>query len=64
MSEEIIKYDGENAVSTGRGAGVEIAASREMAEVQAAVVMARRITRDEARASEKIKNACSRPSLA
>lgn len=65
MSEEIIKYDGDNnAVSTGRGAGVEIAASREMAEVQAAVVMARRFPRDEMRAVEKIKNACSRPSLA
>ena len=64
MSEEIIKYDGENAVSTGRGAGVEIAASREMAEVQAAVVMARRFPRDEMRAIEKIRNACSRPSLA
>lgn len=64
MSEEIIKYDGDNAVSTGRGAGVEIAASREMAEVQAAVVMARRFPRDEIRAMEKIRNACSRPSLA
>lgn len=65
MSEEIIKYDVDNnAVSTGRGAGVEIAASREMAEVQAAVVMARRFPRDEMRAVEKIKNACSRPSLA
>jgi hypothetical protein len=64
MSEDIIKYDGDNAVSTGRGAGVEIAASREMAEVQAAVVMARRFPRDEMRAVEKIKNACSRPTLA
>ncbi len=65
MSEDIIKYDGDNnAVSTGRGAGVEIAASREMAEVQAAVVMARRFPRDEIRAMEKIRNACSRPALA
>ena len=64
MSEDIIKYDGDNAVSTGRGAGVEIAASREMAEVQAAVVMARRFPRDEMRAIEKIRNACSRPTLA
>ena len=65
MSEEIIRYDGDNsAVSTGRGAGVEIAASREMAEVQAAVVMARRFPRDEMRAVEKIRNACSRPTLA
>ena len=64
MSEEMMKYDGDNAVSTGRGAGVEIAASREMAEVQAAVVMARRFPRDEMRAIEKIRNACSRPTLA
>ena len=64
MSEEMMTYDGDNAVSTGRGAGVEIAASREMAEVQAAVVMARRFPRDEMRAIEKIRNACSRPTLA
>ena len=64
MSEEMMKYDGGNTALTGRGAGVEIAASREMAEVQAAVVMARRFPRDEIRAVEKIRNACSRPTLA
>jgi hypothetical protein len=64
MNEEMMKYDGGQTALTGRGAGVEIAASREMAEVQAAVVMARRFPRDEMRAIEKIKNACSRPSLA
>ena len=64
MSEEMMKYDEGSSVSVGRGAGVEIAASREMAEVQAAVVMARRFPRDEIRALEKIKNACSRVTLA
>lgn len=65
MSEEMMKYDGgTTALTNGRGAGVEIAASREMAEVQAAVVMARRFPRDEIRAVEKIRNACSRPTLA
>jgi len=64
MSEEMMKYDGGQTALTGRGAGVEISASREMAEVQAAVVMARRFPRDEIRAVEKIRNACSRPSLA
>ena len=64
MSEEMMKYDGGQTALTGRGAGVEIAASREMAEVQAAVVMARRFPRDEIRAVEKIRNACSRPTLA
>jgi hypothetical protein len=64
MSEEMMKYDGGNTALTGRGAGVEIAASREMAEVQAAVVMARRFPGDEIRAVEKIRNACSRPTLA
>jgi len=64
MSEEMMKYDGGQTALTGRGAGVEISASREMAEVQAAVVMARRFPRDEIRAMEKIRNACSRPALA
>jgi len=64
MSEEMMKYDGGQTALTGRGAGVEIAASREMAEVQAAVLMARRFPRDEIRAMEKIRNACSRPALA
>lgn len=64
MSEEMMKYEGGTTALTGRGAGVEIAASREMAEVQAAVVMARRFPRDEIRAVEKIRNACSRPTLA
>lgn len=65
MSEEMMKYEGgTTALTNGRGAGVEIAASREMAEVQAAVVMARRFPRDEIRAVEKIRNACSRPTLA
>ena len=64
MSEEMMKYDGGQTALTGRGAGVEIAASREMAEVQAAVVMARRFPRDEIRAVEKNRNACSRPTLA
>lgn len=64
MSEEMMKYDGGQTALTGRGAGVEISASREMAEVQAAVVMARRFPRDEIRAVEKIRNACSRPTLA
>ena len=60
----MMKYDGGQTALTGRGAGVEISASREMAEVQAAVVMARRFPRDEIRAMEKIRNACSRPALA
>lgn len=45
-------------------ASVEIAQSREMAEVQAAVFMARKFPRDEIAATNRIMNACDRPTLA
>lgn len=58
----------ENGVSltpaARRAALVEAAATREMAEVQAAMVIAQRFPRDERAAIDRIVNACTRPSLA
>jgi hypothetical protein len=47
-----------------REAAVEVATQRELAEVQGAVLMARRFPRDERQAMDRILNACTRPSLA
>lgn len=47
-----------------RSANVEIAAAREIAEVQAHIIMAHRMPRDERRATDKIIQACTRPTLA
>lgn len=47
-----------------RSANVEIAAAREIAEVQAHIIMAHRMPRDERRAMDKIIQACTRPTLA
>jgi hypothetical protein len=43
---------------------VTIASSREVAEAQSAIVVAKRFPRNEIDALDKIKNACQRPSLA
>lgn len=42
----------------------EIAAEREIAEVQGAILMARRFPRDEIKATDRILQACTRPGLA
>jgi hypothetical protein len=47
-----------------RGALVEAAVQREIAEVQAGVIMAHRFPRDEILATDKIIRACTRPTLA
>lgn len=47
-----------------RGAGAEMGVSRVAAEVQAAMVIARKFPRDEVRARERIRTACSRQLLA
>lgn len=47
-----------------RSGGVELAAQREMAQVQAAVVMAKQFPRDPVAAAERIRNACQRRGLA
>ena len=64
MNEEMTKYEAGVEVQRHGGISSDIGQSREMAEVQAAVLMARRFQRDEMRAIEKIKNACARPGLA
>ena len=58
--ETMTKYEGGNVQTVSS----EIGQSREMAEVQAAVVMARRFPRDEKAAIDRIKNACCRQGLA
>lgn len=61
----LMKPEAQNQVGAWTGnASVEIAQSREMAEVQAAVYMARKFPRDEIAATNRILNACDRPSLA
>jgi hypothetical protein len=52
------------AEDTGGGALVEVASAREIAEVQAAVIMARRFPRDQVQAMDRVIQACTRPSLA
>lgn len=52
------------AAARGASASVEVAQAREMAEVQSMVIMARRFPRDEVRATDRIRNACQRESLA
>jgi hypothetical protein len=47
-----------------RSANVEVAAAREIAEVQAQMIMAHRLPRDEIRSMDKILQACTRPTLA
>jgi hypothetical protein len=47
-----------------RSANVEIAAAREIAEVQAHIIMAHRMPRDQMRAMDRILQACTRPTLA
>jgi hypothetical protein len=47
-----------------REAAIEVAAQRELAEVQGAIVMARRYPRDQIRAMDRILSACTRRSLA
>lgn len=64
MSNEVSKYEATTAPATRQNVSAEIAQSREMAEVQAAVVMARRFPRNEMQSIDKIRNACSRPGLA
>lgn len=54
----------EPAGAPGREAAVEVAAQRELAQVQGAILMARRFPRDERRSMDKILQACTRPSLA
>lgn len=55
-----------NAPTVARptGAVTEATAQREIAEVQAAVLMAKRFPRDQIRAMDRIMQACARPSLA
>ncbi len=51
-------------VEAGGGAMAKAMQTREMAEVQCAVVMAKQFPRDEQRSLDRILNACTRPSLA
>lgn len=51
-------------ISVQREASTEVAVQRELAEVQGAVLMARRFPRDQIKAMDKIIQACTRPSLA
>lgn len=48
----------------GGGAGASVAMSREVSEVQAAMVIARTFPRNTMQAIERVLNACTRPSLA
>ena len=51
-------------VNVPREAATEVAVQRELAEVQGAVLMARRFPRNPIQAMERILQACTRPSLA
>ncbi len=65
MSEEMTTYNAATGIQTKAGnASQEVAGTREMAEVQAAVFMARQFPRDERAAIDKIMTACQRPGLA
>jgi hypothetical protein len=55
---------GEPQAVAQREAATEVAVQRELAEVQGAVLMARRFPRDPRTAMDRIINACTRPSLA
>jgi hypothetical protein len=55
---------GAPAAPQERSANVEIAAAREIAEVQAHIIMAHRMPRDERRSMDRIIQACTRPTLA
>jgi hypothetical protein len=52
------------AASQERSANVEVAAQREIAEVQAHLIMAHRMPRDQRQAMDRIIQACTRPTLA
>ena len=65
MSEEMTKYNGgEVTTKAGSDMSTAVSASREMAEVQASIFMARQLPRDEQRAVARINNACGRSGLA
>lgn len=64
MSEELTKYEAGVEVQRHGGISSDVGQARELAEVQAAVLMARRFPRDEVRAVARITNACARPGLA
>ena len=53
-----------NAPAKTTGAMVAATESREIQEVQAAMVIAQRFPRDQRAAMDKILNACTRPELA
>jgi hypothetical protein len=55
---------GAPAAPQERSANVEVAAAREIAEVQAHLIMAHRMPRDERRSMDRIIQACTRPTLA
>lgn len=57
-------FKGGSVVAAPSGAVAEAAIQREIAEVQAAVVMAKRFPRDQVKAMDRILQACMRPSLA
>lgn len=64
MSTSMIERTGETGGAAARGAGSEMTVSRVAAEVQAAMVIARKFPRDEVKARERIRTACSRQLLA
>jgi hypothetical protein len=53
-----------NAVTSTDGAMVEVESQRSMQEVKASMIIAKQFPRDEAKAMDRILNACTRPSLA
>jgi hypothetical protein len=61
---EVVRAENPFTAAPERDALVEQGAQREIAEVQAAMVMARRNPRDQRRAMDRILNACSRMTLA
>ena len=60
----VVSPFGPPAEQQERPASVEIAAAREIAEVQAHLIMAHRMPRDQVRAMDRILQACTRPTLA
>lgn len=61
---QVNPFKGGSVVAAPSGAVAEAAIQREIAEVQAAVVMAKRFPRDQVKAMDRILQACMRPSLA
>lgn len=63
-SEIVNPFAGDSAPASSTPVASEASQSREVAEIQAAMIVAKRFPRDERAAMDRILNACTRPALA